>query len=183
MRQYTQREFIKICIANGFYYSRHNGDHAIYVNDRGRHISIPSNLESVIALRLIKENNLEADIKKLKRKKKMDNYNYPMGADTPDAPWNQVDNPEREIEVLVSITLSKTFKVKVSDYTIADSGKDEDGNYFEDIDYSGCDLEEAVERQIVLPQEAYKYITSSGNKSVKEELKGWDVDDFEVIEE
>lgn len=183
MKQYTQREFIKICIANGFYYSRHNGDHAIYVNNKGRHISIPSNLECVIARRLIKENNLEVDIKKLKRKKKMDNYNYPMGADTPDAPWNQVDNPEREIEVLVSVTLSKTFKVKVSDYTIADSGKDEDGNYFEDIDYSGCDLEEAVERQIVLPQEAYKYITSSGNKSVKEELKGWDVDDFEVIQE
>ena len=77
MRQYTQREFIKICIANGFYYSRYNGSHAIYVNDGGRHISIPSNLESVIARRLIKENNLEVDIKKLKRSKKMDNYNYP----------------------------------------------------------------------------------------------------------
>lgn len=183
MKQYTQREFIKICIANGFYYSRHNGDHAIYVNDRGRHISIPSSLERVIALRLIKENNLEVDIKKLKRSKKMDNYNYPMGADTPDAPWNQVDNPEREIEVLVSVTLSKTFKVKVSDYTITDSGKDEDGNYFEDIDYSECDLKGAVESQIVLPHGAYKYITSSGNKSVKEELKDWNVDDFEVIEE
>lgn len=183
MRQYTQREFIKICIANGFYYSRHNGDHAIYVNDKGRHISIPSNLECVIARRLIKENNLEVDIKKLKRSKKMNNYDYPLGSDTPDAPWNQVDNPEREVEVLVSITLSKTFKVKVSDYTITDSGKDEDGDYFEDIDYSECDLKSAVESQIVLPHEAYKYITSSGNKSVKEELKDWDVDDFEVIQE
>ena len=67
MRQYTQREFIKICIANGFYYSRHNGDHAIYINDNGKHISIPSNLESVIARRLIKENNLEINIKKLRR--------------------------------------------------------------------------------------------------------------------
>lgn len=185
MRQYTQREFIKICIANGFYYSRHNGDHAIYVNDGGRHISIPSSLESVIALRLIKENNLEVDIKKLKRNKKMDNYNYPLMSQSEwdNAPWNQVDNPEREVEVLVSITLSKTFKVKVSDYTITDSGKDEDGNYFEDIDYSECDLKSAVESQIVLPHEAYKYVTSSGNKSVKEELKGWDVDDFEVIQE
>ena len=68
MRQYTQREFIKICIANGFYYSRHNGDHAIYVNDRGRHISIPSRPEHVIARRLVKENNLEVDIKKLKKR-------------------------------------------------------------------------------------------------------------------
>lgn len=185
MKQYTQREFIKICIANGFYYSRHNGDHAIYVNDKGRHISIPSNLECAIARRLIKENNLEVDIKKLKRKKKMDNYNYPMGADTPDAPWNQVDNPEREIEVLVSVTLSKTFKVKVSDYTITDSGKDEDGDYFEDIDYSECDLKGAVEEQVVLPHKAWDYIAPKSKKETNAifDLKGWTVDDFEVIEE
>lgn len=109
---------------------------------------------------------------------------YPPGAEhDPNAPWNQVDNPEREIEVTVSVTLSKTVKIKVSDYQITDSGKDEDGEYFEDIDYSNCDLKGAVEEQIVLPQEAYRYITSSGNKSVKEELKGWNVDDFEVVEE
>lgn len=72
--------------------------------------------------------------------RKMDNYSYPIGADTPNAPWNQVDNPEREIEVTVSVTLSKTVKIKVSDYSITDSGKDEDGEYFEDIDYSKCDL-------------------------------------------
>ena len=56
MKQYTQREFIKICIANGFHYVCHNGDHAIYVNDKGKHISIPSKLEGVIARRLIREN-------------------------------------------------------------------------------------------------------------------------------
>ena len=67
MRQYTQREFIKICIANGFYYSRHNGDHAIYVNDEGRHISIPQKLECVIARRLIKENELIISIKRKQR--------------------------------------------------------------------------------------------------------------------
>lgn len=66
---------------------------------------------------------------------------YPLGAEhDPNAPWNQVDNPEREIEVTVSVTLSKTVKIKVSDYSITDSGKDEDGEYFEDIDYSKCDL-------------------------------------------
>lgn len=66
MRQYTSREFIKIVKFNGFYYNRHNGDHAIYVNDKGKHISIPKNLESVIALRLIKENNLEVNIRRRK---------------------------------------------------------------------------------------------------------------------
>lgn len=68
MRQYTSREFIRIVKFNGFRYSRHSGDHAIYVNDKGRHISIPRNLECVIARRLIKENNLVTDFKK-KRKK------------------------------------------------------------------------------------------------------------------
>ena len=115
----------------------------------------------------------------------MDNYNYPMGADTKDAPWNQVDNPEREIEVTVSVTLSKTVKIKVSDYEITDSGKDEDGEYFEDIDYSNCDLKGAVEEQIVLPQKAWNYIVPKTKKDVKaiSDLKGWNVDDFEVIEE
>lgn len=64
MRQYTQKEFIRIVEKNGFYYDRHNGSHAIYVNDEGRHISIPHNLECVIAQRLIKENNLDINLKK-----------------------------------------------------------------------------------------------------------------------
>ena len=113
----------------------------------------------------------------------MDNYNYPMGADTKDAPWNQADNPEREIEVTVSVTLSKTVKIKVSDYEITDSGKDEDGEYFEDIDYSKCDLKRAVEEQITLPQDAYKYVKGKFNNDQRNDLEGWDVDDFEVIEE
>ena len=109
----------------------------------------------------------------------MDNYNYPMGSDTKDAPWNQVDNPEREIEVTVSVTLSKTVKIKVSDYEITDSGKDEDGEYFEDIDCSNCDLKSAVEEQIVLPQSAHMYVKS--NPKVHEDLSNWCVDDLEVI--
>ena len=109
----------------------------------------------------------------------MDNYNYPCGTDEPNAPWNQADNPEREIEVTVSVTLSKTVKIKVSDYEITDSGKDEDGEYFEDIDCSNCDLKSAVEEQIILPQNAHMYVKS--NPKVHEDLSNWCVDDFEVI--
>ena len=107
-----------------------------------------------------------------------DNYNYPLGADNPDAPWNQEENPEREIEVTVSVTLSKTIKVKVSDYDIINSGKDEDGEYFEEVDYSNCDLKGAVEEQIVLPQTAHMYV--KGNPKVHENLSNWCVDDLEV---
>lgn len=92
---------------------------------------------------------------------------YPPGAEhDPRAPYNEVETPEREIEVTVSVTLSKTVKIKVSDYEIIDSGKDEDGEHFEDIDYSNCDLKKAVKEQITLPQDT---------------CKGWDVDDYEVI--
>ncbi len=79
--------------------------------------------------------------------------NYPLGADyEPDAPWKQEEQPEHEIEVTVSLTISKTMKVKVDDYI--SFGED-------DIDYSMCDLKEAA-------------------KPFLPNIKGWDVDDFEV---
>lgn len=111
---------------------------------------------------------------------------YPEGTyNDPDAPWNQSDPPEKEIEVLVSVTLSKTVKVKVSDYRIIDSGKDEDGEYFEDIDYSDCDLKGAVEEQVVLPHKAWDYIAPKSKKETNAifDLKGWNVDEMEVIPE
>lgn len=55
-----------------------------------------------------------------------DNYNYPPGADTPDAPWNQVENPEKEFDVTISQTLSKTVTIVTTNY-----------NYYEDVDEDG----------------------------------------------
>ena len=105
---------------------------------------------------------------------------YPMGAEhDPRAPYNEVEPSEKEVEVTISVTLSKTVKIKVSDYEIIDSGKDEDGEHFEDIDYSNCDLKKAVKEQITLPHEAYTRITKKGK--LYEDLKDWNVDDYEVI--
>lgn len=104
---------------------------------------------------------------------------YPPGAEhDPRAPYNEVETPEKEIEVCVSIILSKTVKVKVSDYTV-ESGTDEEGEHFEDIDYSDCDLKKAVKEQITLPQNVYKHMLPQ--TKLYEDLKGWNVDDFEVI--
>ncbi len=115
------------------------------------------------------------------------NSNYPpmSQAEWDNAPWNQEDPEEKEIEVTVSITLSKIVKVKVTDYEFHDAGKDEDGNYYEDVDFSCCDLKKAVEEQIALPQDAHMLIkpTTDNEKSAVEDLKGWTVDDFEVVEE
>lgn len=121
----------------------------------------------------------------------MDNYNYPVGADTPDAPWNQRDLPEREIDVTVSITLSKTIKVKVNDYRIV---KDDNHNRY---DYSECDLHKSVENQVTLPQDLAIFVERMFNhdlnlkaagmprylKESLEDCKGWNVDDFEVVKE
>lgn len=67
MTQYTHREFVKIVEANGFSFDRQIGSHGIYVNKEGRHISIPLKLRCVIARRLIKENKLITNIKRLKK--------------------------------------------------------------------------------------------------------------------
>lgn len=97
----------------------------------------------------------------------MNNCNYPAGAEyDPKAPWNQVEPEPRKIEVTVSITLSKTVEVEVTDY-IAEEDSDEDGYHGIIYDYSECDLKQAVRDQVTLPN-------SVG------EFNDWIEDDFEV---
>ena len=96
----------------------------------------------------------------------MNNYDYPMGADTPNAPWNKIDPEPKKIKVTVSITLSKTVEVEVTDYT-AEEDYDEDGYNGINYNYSECDLEQAVRDQVTLPN-------SIG------EFNDWVEDDFAV---
>lgn len=113
----------------------------------------------------------------------MNNYDYPEGADNSSAPWNEEDKKSKEIEVCISVTLSKTVKIKVSDYTIIESGVNEDGEPFEDIDYSTCDLKSAVEEQVYLPQDIEYVLRSfdaADTEAMAEKYEGWNADDFEV---
>lgn len=66
MKQWTHEEFCRMAERNGFYYMRSNGSHSIYVNKEGHHMSIPLKLACVIARRLIKENNLDINLKRRK---------------------------------------------------------------------------------------------------------------------
>lgn len=125
----------------------------------------------------------------------MDNYNYPMGSDTSSAPWNQVEYPEKEIEVTVSITLSKTLKIDVDDYEVYEE-EDEDGHY-EVVNFDNCDLIKAVEEQYVLPQNLAQFTKNIFNedldlkavgmprylKNAIIDCKDWNVDEFEIIKE
>lgn len=103
-----------------------------------------------------------------------DNYNYPEGADTSNAPWNEESQKYKRIKVTVSITLSKDLEIDINDYTI---DKDKFLKSVK-IDFSECDLKTAVKEQHILPNESYKYVDKD---YLKKELKNWIVDDFEVI--
>lgn len=63
----------------------------------------------------------------------MNNYDYPVGADNEDAPWNEL---EYRIPVAISVTLSTTAEVV---------------GWNPDI--SGQELKRLIEEQIKLPQE------------------------------
>lgn len=44
-----------------------------------------------------------------------DNYNYPPGADTPDAPWNKPEPPEIEAEVNMSFTVERIATITTNE--------------------------------------------------------------------
>lgn len=62
-----------------------------------------------------------------------DNYNYPPGADGPDAPWNEVPVPEKGFDIIASQTLVKTCEVITDKYIPGASGVDYDSD-----DEGGC---------------------------------------------
>lgn len=77
----------------------------------------------------------------------MNNYDYPLGADNENAPWNQSAPDPIDVDCCVSYSLSKSMPISVSDYTIIneyDSDIDDDGRSiyaeydtpnFEDTDF------------------------------------------------
>lgn len=103
------------------------------------------------------------------------NSNYPpmSQSEWDAAPFNQVDPPTKTIDITVSVTLSKTLQIEVDDTE----------NW---QDYT--DLNQLVEEQYWLPQEAGDILEASADgegishRQIND-LKGWTVDEFEVIEE
>lgn len=85
----------------------------------------------------------------------MNNYDYPVERGAFDVPWYQEELPKKEIEVTVSVTISKTVKIAVDDYKVEEI-IDENGRYLS-YDYSDCNLHKAVEEQLVLPQDLAEF--------------------------
>ena len=121
-----------------------------------------------------------------------DNYNYPPGADTPDAPWNQPADPD-PIDVVCDtcVTLRKSILVTTNNYDV-------------EGDETGCDitlldgykeLEQHVKEQhtslTAMLNELAKYIKGelaggvTGQRKwdlqqMLEDCQGWEEDYFEI---
>lgn len=79
-------------------------------------------------------------------------YNYPHGADTPDAPWNDVELPEREFEVNIAQTIERQTTVWTNRYDY-EADYDEDGGY-EAVSTDNTDWEAVLkERRVHTPIE------------------------------
>lgn len=86
------------------------------------------------------------------------NSNYPLMSDSEydNAPFNQPSEQIEEVEATISITLSKSVKIKMD-------VRKRERDY-----YSNYDLQEAAKEQLDL-----------SDINVKE----WNIDDFEIVEE
>lgn len=117
--------------------------------------------------------------------------NYPLMTQSEEerVPFNEDVRMPKKVKVTVSITLSKTVDIEVSDYTTEDE-VDEDGNHTTIYNFPEYVLKQAVEDQITLPNEAFDklhhavFLTEDYKaRESMEDLKDWCVDDFEVVEE
>ena len=105
---------------------------------------------------------------------KSGNGNYPIGAQyDPSAPWNEPKLKEKEIDVTISITLSKTTKIPVY---ILDDANNLDNNYLKECVESSVCLPHNIKRISMLPDVTIP-------SKIVDDLDNWVVDDFEVIQE
>lgn len=105
----------------------------------------------------------------------MSDGRLPAGAQNdPNAPWNQPSIEDIEVEVTVSLTISKTLKVRVPSI----NGKV--------LPITDSELKDAVINQRWLPHELSNIgdlilRDSPAQKSIIEDWENWNEDDFEVI--
>ena len=114
----------------------------------------------------------------------MDNYNYPMGADTSNAPWNQRDLEPVHVEVQVTIVLTKTMEIPVTDYTVESRGTNEDGLTVPDqYIFDDCDFERALNDNVTLPHRLADLVDKGKvSKRDIEDCKDWELETIEITE-
>lgn len=77
----------------------------------------------------------------------MNNYDYPVGSDNSNAPWNENPPEPLEIEINAEITIKRRVKIIVDDYQKKEFTDEERTELIND--FSQCNLESAVKEQII----------------------------------
>lgn len=124
----------------------------------------------------------------------MDNYNYPMGADTPDAPWNQREQEDIEVVCEMTVLMRNDVVITTDDYSVEID--EEDGLRSYDLNISYKDAERLYREQHhtikEMLNELYKYINAElaeegiANsrkwelQSMLEDCKGWSEENIEI---
>ena len=115
------------------------------------------------------------------------------------APWNEKETPEKEFEVCITQTLSKTVKVTTNDY-IPDGGIDDDGHYYFDTDTSDTDWKKAYKEEghstplellrvfksflhLTLDDPQKLVLSRKQKERLIEECENWIEDETEIVEE
>lgn len=125
----------------------------------------------------------------------MNNYAYPAGADTSDAPWNAIENDRIGFDCDVSVTLVKTMVLKTDDYF---TETDTNGDDIEDFHTvcAGHDWERDYEDEhYTIPEmleELKRYLESElpmaeGNRRIRvrdmlADCQGWEKQEFNADE-
>lgn len=126
----------------------------------------------------------------------MRTVNYPLGASdsTPDALWDTIVIPEKEFDVSISQTISRSTSIMTTDYV--PKVDEEDGSIYADT--SDTDWKRAYKNSSYTPLEiisACKKIAQFNRdngilhidgihlKTLIENCEGWVEDDYEVMEE
>lgn len=120
---------------------------------------------------------------------------YPPGAEfDPNAPYNEVEVPERKFDVCISQSLSKSTSIYTQDYQ---PEYDEETGYT-DADTTNTDWKKAYQNVAMTPldiinaagklakaflEEGKTRVEGIYLKSLVEECKDWSNDELEVIEE
>lgn len=102
------------------------------------------------------------------------NYDYPYGADTPDAPWNEPVIPEHDFEILASFGLQRETTITTDNYIpCCDCGDDDGVGYCDKWDDTSQTVwKEEFHNQYMTPLELIAELKSYVEKDIESREKG-----------
>ena len=111
------------------------------------------------------------------------NWDYPMGADTPYAPWNEVDPPEKTFDITISYSLSKDIEVTSDNYDETGFNGagllNEPWAEYTDNEYTVEQIIDFAKQcaELMLTKQDYSIKSKRGLKIMLDSCKGWTVDE------